>query len=550
MKISPAATTFFWVFIAAILFIPFLGNVHLFDWDEINFAEIAREMLVSKNYGEPQINFIPFTEKPPLFFWLQAISMKMFGVNEFAARFPNALLAVLVLPLLYNAGKKLKDNQFGVLWALVYMGTVLPHLYFKSGIIDPWFNFFIFSSLHCLIQAAWKYRQKQHNIHFLIVGGMFLGLSILTKGPAAFLIIGLAFLVYWLSEKFRMFISIPQLLIFALATVLVTGVWFGINYLQHGNAFIIDFTIRQWQLLTTEDAGHGGFFFYHFVVIFFGCFPATVFLLQSLFRSTGIERNFRDYKKWMAVLFWVVLVLFTIVKTKIVHYSSLCYYPLSFLAAFSLYNIINKKWQIDLWMKWVLVISGLPFIIAPFAFAWFGQHIDKLKPLLSQDPFAVENLQANVHWSGWEFLPGLLLIIVLVLSLFWFKKQEPKRAAYFLFIGTALFVQTTLFFLIKRIEGYSQRANIEFFKSHAQEDCYMATYNYLSYTLFFYGEMKPQSNKNYADKNWLIKGKIDKPVYISCRVENRENLEKEISDAVFLYNSNGFYFYKRPPTFK
>ncbi len=159
--VTSRRATFYWVSIAAILFVPFLGNVHLFDWDEINFAEIAREMVVSNNYGEPQINFIPFTEKPPLFFWLQAISMKIFGINEFAARFPNALLGVLVLPLLYHTGKKLKDNRFGILWALVYVGTVLPHLYFKSGIIDPWFNFFIFSSLHCLVLSGWKKSAKK-----------------------------------------------------------------------------------------------------------------------------------------------------------------------------------------------------------------------------------------------------------------------------------------------------------------------------------------------------------------------------------------------------
>lgn len=550
MTISSRAVGFIWVIVAALLFIPFLGNVHLFDWDEINFAEIAREMRVSKNYGEPQINFIPFTEKPPLFFWLQAISMKLFGVNEFAARFPNALLGVLVLPLLYHTGKKLKDARFGLLWTLVYMGAILPHLYFKSGIIDPWFNFFIFSSLHCLINAAWKQDQKLTNTGWLVAGGIFLGLAILTKGPAALLIMGLTFLVYWLSQRFRMFISFPQLLLFGVTALLVTGIWFGVNYIQYGSRFIIDFTIRQWELLTTEDAGHGGFFLYHFVVLFFGCFPATVFLLQSLFRTGATERNLKDYKKWMSILFWVVLILFTIVKTKIVHYSSLCYYPLSFLAAYSLYNIISKKWPLQLWMKWLLIISGLPFVIAPFAFAWFGQHINDLKPLLEQDAFAVENLQAKIHWTGWEFLPGLLLIIVLILSLAWFKKQQLQKAVYLLFIGTTVYVQVLLFFLVKRVEGYSQRANIEFWKSHAAEDCYMVTYGYLSYTLYFYGEMKAHPNKNYSDDKWLLKGAIDKPLYISCRVEDKEELEKEIADAIFLYNSNGFYFYKRLPSFK
>lgn len=544
---SHRAANFIWIIIAALFFIPFLGNVHLFDWDEINFAEIAREMVVSGNYGEPQINFQSFTEKPPLFFWLQAASMKIFGINEFAARFPNALLGLLVLPFLYTIGKKIKNQQFGFLFTLVYFGTILPHLYFKSGIIDPWFNFFIFTSIYCLIQASWKKQASGSNILMLIAGGAFLGLAILTKGPVALLVTGLTFFVYWAMQKFRMFISWPQLIVFGCTALFVTCLWVGINYLQNGNKFITEFTIRQWELLTTADAGHGGFFLYHFIVLFFGCFPASVFCIQTFLKKEKEDKNFADFKTWMAVLFWVVLILFTVVKTKIVHYSSLCYFPLAFLAAVSLYNIHHKKWLLKGWMKVLLVVSGLPFLIAPFAFAWFGQNIDQLKPLLAQDPFAVENLQATIHWSGWEFLPGLLLVFVLALFFFWIKKGRTGSAIHILFIGAAVYTQVTLFFLIKRIEGYSQRANIEFFKSHAREDCYMATYNYLSYTLFFYGEAKPHANKKYADKEWLLKGNIDKPVYISSRQEGRAQLEKEITDAVFLYNSNGFYFYKRLP---
>ena len=85
-------------------FIPYLGHVHLFDWDEINFAESAREMIVTGNYHQVQINFQPFAEKPPLFFWLQVSSMKMFGINEFAARFPNAIFGIITLVTFFFIG--------------------------------------------------------------------------------------------------------------------------------------------------------------------------------------------------------------------------------------------------------------------------------------------------------------------------------------------------------------------------------------------------------------------------------------------------------------
>src|SRR3954471_8451196 len=91
-----AAITFV-VFFASVIFIPFIGNCPLFDWDEINFAECAREMVVSGDYSQVQLNFRPFWQKPPGFIWLQAISMNVFGVNEFAARFPNALCGAITL---------------------------------------------------------------------------------------------------------------------------------------------------------------------------------------------------------------------------------------------------------------------------------------------------------------------------------------------------------------------------------------------------------------------------------------------------------------------
>ncbi|MFY8107679.1 MAG: ArnT family glycosyltransferase, partial [Bacteroidia bacterium] len=82
MQIREFIKKFDWLIVviwACLLFIPFLGSVHLFDWDEINFAESAREMLLTGNYQKVQINFVPFMEKPPLFFWLQVLSMKIFG---------------------------------------------------------------------------------------------------------------------------------------------------------------------------------------------------------------------------------------------------------------------------------------------------------------------------------------------------------------------------------------------------------------------------------------------------------------------------------------
>jgi 4-amino-4-deoxy-L-arabinose transferase-like glycosyltransferase len=70
--------------------------------------------------------------------------MKAFGVGEFAARLPNAINGLMTLLVLYRIGDQLRGRVFGMVWVLAYIGSILPHLYFRSGIIDPWFNLFIF----------------------------------------------------------------------------------------------------------------------------------------------------------------------------------------------------------------------------------------------------------------------------------------------------------------------------------------------------------------------------------------------------------------------
>ena len=172
--------------ISALLFIPFLGQVHLFDWDEINFAESAREMIASHDYLTVKINFIPFWEKPPLFIWMQVLSMKIFGINEFAARFPDALCGIITLLVLFRTGSKIADKKFAITWVVLYGGSILPFIYFKSGIIDPWFNLFIFLGIYQCYLFVISDKNRTLNI---AGSALFIGLGHSYKGsgcPACF----------------------------------------------------------------------------------------------------------------------------------------------------------------------------------------------------------------------------------------------------------------------------------------------------------------------------------------------------------------------------
>lgn len=530
--------------LGAVLFLPFLGGVHLFDWDEINFAEAAREMLLTDNYLRVQIDYQPFWEKPPLFLWLQAISMRLFGIGEYAARFPNAICGIVTLILLFIIGKKHFNRQFAWFWVWAYCGSILPHLYFKSGIIDPWFNLLIFLSIYCFHGYRSQCAPQNTNTKGILLSGAFAGLAILTKGPAALLIIGLVLFVNWIWERFRLFISIPQFLLWLLVAFSVTGIWFGVETAQNGTWFTETFIKYQWRLFSTPDAGHGGFFGYHFVVLLLGVFPAS-FIALPAFLKVKLTGNQALLRRYMLILFWVVLILFSLVQSKIVHYSSLCYYPLTFLAALTAYNWYNGVQKPKRALYWTIGAFGifLGFIVC--LVPYLGKNIDLLRPLFAKDAFALANLDAAITWSGFEVLAGLVLIGISIYALISFKNEQIKRAILSLFIGTALFVQCTLFLFINNIEGYSQRAAIEFYKSLQGKEIYIKTVGFKSYAHLFYTNKQAGGDIRQQDIEWLLRGNdLDRDAYFVTKINKIERLDKE-KKLQRIGEENGFVFYKR-----
>lgn len=544
--------------LGALFFVSFLGGVHLFDWDEINFAEISREMLLTGEYTRVYVDFHPFWEKPPFFFWSQVVAMRLFGINEFAARLPNAICGIATLVLLYNFGRKLYDHRFGVIWAGVYLGTVLPFLYFKSGIIDPILNLFIFLGMYFFILFHWKksaYEGIQLNRNkwtYLFWSGFFIGMGILTKGQVAYLIAALTFFVYWVYQRFRFYVNVPEFLFFTFSATLVTLTWYGVETMKNGTWFIEEFNRYQYRLFSTPDAGHKGFPGYHFVVLLIGCFPASIFAIRSFFTLPQDEYDYqKDFRRWMKYLFWVVLLLFTIVKSKIVHYSSMCYFPLSFLASVVVYHIIAGKIQLNRWMKGGLIGIGGLYILATIALPFLAMNIELIEPLFSKDPFAQANLEAAVNWNGTEIIPGLFLLGILILFLRW-QQQKASRAFQYLFGGTAIFVFLTLIFFIKRIEGYSQRAAVDFFKEVSDESAYVMTHGYKSYVDLFYFKKSMNNDPSFDEreekKDWFLRGPIDKDVYIVTKINKTKELEA-LPDVEEIGRKNGFVFYKRPKHF-
>jgi 4-amino-4-deoxy-L-arabinose transferase-like glycosyltransferase len=97
------------IYLLVVSFILFFGNnwVSLWDQDEAAYAGFAKTMIESGNWLMPEFMWSEVHRKPPLHFWNIAISYKMFGINEFAVRFPSALFILLTLILVFFGTRKI-----------------------------------------------------------------------------------------------------------------------------------------------------------------------------------------------------------------------------------------------------------------------------------------------------------------------------------------------------------------------------------------------------------------------------------------------------------
>jgi 4-amino-4-deoxy-L-arabinose transferase-like glycosyltransferase len=572
--------------LAALSFIPWLGRLHLFDWDEINFAEAAREMLVTGDYRHVQIGFQPFAEKPPLFMWVQAMSMRIFGVGEFAARFPNAIVGIITLVGIYFLGRQLFDRRFGLWWALAFGGSLLPNLYFRSGIIDPLFNLLIFAGIVALfafqsrrktdskiltttadyrlgaigVTAGGRGQNAYREYVLLLISGICIGLAVLTKGPVGLLLPGLTWIAFWaVRRKISYAIPIVPMLVWVAVVAIVAAPWYVLVAEQGGGGgvgasagnFISAFVARQIELLRTGVAGHGGPWYFHFVVLALGCFPASVFAISAFARSADDPPAQRDFRLWMILLLVVVLAVFSLVQTKIVHYSSLAYFPISFLAAQAITDV-ERTWWRRFWsiaagaigLIWAAAFLALPIVGLMIA----RNQLDLMR--VARDPFVRATLVVPVGWSLVDLVVGVAYLVAVMLALVALRRRDAKRFAAILFVATAIVVPLALARIAPRIERYTQATPIAFYESLRGCECYIAPLGFKSYAHLFYGRVPPERSARAAGvtpdryEEWLVSGPIDRPVYFVSKIDKAGRWRGQPGLQV-VGARDGFVFFRR-----
>ncbi|MBI5144241.1 MAG: glycosyltransferase family 39 protein, partial [Candidatus Omnitrophica bacterium] len=172
------------------------GDMGLTDPDETFYAQTAREMLNRGEWFTPYLYDKPQFEKPILFYWLLKVSFSIFGVNEFAARFPSAVLGTIGIIAIYLLGSSLFNKRVGLFSSLILATNVEYIVLSRACVTDMALGTFMLLGILCFFQG----RLKEKN-HFYLLSAIAFALATLTKGPIAVILPGTVLAVYLFAVK-------------------------------------------------------------------------------------------------------------------------------------------------------------------------------------------------------------------------------------------------------------------------------------------------------------------------------------------------------------
>jgi 4-amino-4-deoxy-L-arabinose transferase-like glycosyltransferase len=177
-----------------------LGFYPFVDPDEGRYAEIAREMLESRDFVTPRLNYVKYFEKPPLFYWVVAGAMTALGKGEYAARAVPALSGLATVVLVMAMGVKIAGRRTALLGGWVYLTALLPLIMARLLVIDGLFSL--------LLTAAWASwwlgyasQERRSQRRWYVATWACLGLATMAKGPVALVLSGVLVVGFLLLRR-------------------------------------------------------------------------------------------------------------------------------------------------------------------------------------------------------------------------------------------------------------------------------------------------------------------------------------------------------------
>lgn len=295
-----------------------LGAAPLTEPDEGRNAEVAREMTVSGDWCTPHLNFERKLNKPVLLFWASALSMRLGGVNEAAARFPSALAAAAGVFAVYFLGQRMYGARAGLLAGLVLASSPMYIAFGRIVIFDMMLTAFVSASLLFFYLALTESAPSRKRAFSLLMYSA-MALAVLTKGPVGAVIpLAVMFAYLFLTrrlQRIRELEPVRGILLF----LIIAAPWYVLVSIRNPEFPGYFFLTEHIDRFATDAFSRVKPFWYYLPVVFAGAFPWTL-LLPSAFRDI-FESSRRDGPGERPLLFlvlWVLVIflLFTVSRSK------------------------------------------------------------------------------------------------------------------------------------------------------------------------------------------------------------------------------------------
>ncbi len=421
-----------------------LGSRALWSPDEGRYAEIPREMVVSGDYITPRLNGVKYFEKPPLFYWLQSISIKLFGVNEWSLRLWTAVLAWLGCLAVYVSARRLFGRRAGLVAAVVLATSLLYYAMGRIITLDMAVSVLLSCSLLAFLWGTLEPVGPQRRVAMWAFF-IFAALATLTKGLIGIVIPAMV-IGSWMALVNEWRILKSMYLFSGVALFLLIAVPWHILVSQVNPEFFNFYFINQhFQRYLFKH--HSPFYrpWYFIPVLLIGLFPWTVFLVQAIKHNLAFSwRQRHQHKEVIFLMLWAVLVFlfFSGSSSKLIPYILPMFPPLAILVGRYLLTAWRRPdlrgIQLGYWILvvsvFLLVVVGLSvapqYLEGPSNPARLTSYIYVLTAILILGPLATL-ISGRIWGFPWAFssliLSSVLLLIVLNSSLLLFDQRRSVK---------------------------------------------------------------------------------------------------------------------------